>query len=118
MESRNIVIAMGRCSQSKQGFGIRFERRGGDEWAGTWAFAIKDAVAKKEGYEKTRMNGTFSFDAAFPGCPHCSSQSFFLCGCGRLACMKGEGHRVTCPWCGGSGEVSGVATSLDGGADR
>jgi hypothetical protein len=118
MASRNIVIVMGRCSQSKQGFGIRFERRGGDEWAGTWAFAIKDAAAKREGYEKTQMNGRFSLDDAFPGCPHCSAHGFFCCGCGKLACWNGESRVVTCPWCGRSGELSGEITSLDGGGDR
>lgn len=115
---RNIVIVMGRCGQSKQSFGIRFEQRSGHEWAGTWAFAIKETAAKREGYEKTRMEGSFSFDAAFPGCPHCSSRSFFLCGCGKIACMRSEGHRVTCPWCGAIGEVGGAVTNMDGGGDR
>ena len=118
MGKRNVVIVMGRCSQSKQGFGIRFERREGDEWAGTWAFAIKEAVAKKEGYEKTSMNGRFLFDPAFPGCPHCSTDAFFLCECGRLSCRRGETRRVTCPWCGKNDEVGGAVTTLDGGGDR
>ncbi len=115
---RNIVIVMGRCSQSKRPFGIRFERHGSDHWGATWAFAIKDAVAKKEGYEKTRMEGRFSFDDCFPGCPHCATHHFFVCACGRLSCMKAERGQVTCPWCGECGEVSGQATSMDGGGDR
>jgi hypothetical protein len=118
MGTRNIVIAMGRCSQSKQGFGIRFERREANQWQATWAFGMKETVAKKEGYEKTEMNGSFAVDEAFPGCPHCAAHSFFRCGCGKLACWNGESRTVTCPWCGRTGELSGEITSLDGGADR
>ncbi len=115
---RNVVIVMGRCGVTKQGFGIRFERHGTNQWGATWAFAIKDAVAKREGYEQTQIEGQFAFDDSFPGCPHCSTHSFFVCGCGKLSCMKAEGRRVTCPWCKRTGEVSGQVTSLYGGGDR
>jgi hypothetical protein len=118
MTTRNIVIVMGRCSSSKRGFGIRFERKAADRWIATWSFGIKDSIAKKEGYEKTEMNGSFSFDDAFPGCPHCSAHGFFRCSCGRLACWNGESRVVTCPWCEQGGELSGEITSLDGGGDR
>ena len=115
---RNIVIVTGRCSPSKQTFGIRFERRSANEWGATWAFSIKESVAKKEGYETTKMDGQFIFEDSFPGCPYCSARSFFLCGCGKLACWTGESRRVTCPWCGQPGELSGQITALDGGTDR
>jgi hypothetical protein len=118
MKTRDIVIVIGRCSQSKQCFGIRFERRTGSEWAGTWAFGIKDKVAKREGYEKARIDGQFSFDSEFPGCPHCSTHAFYLCSCGQVACMNDENRQITCPWCGQRGEVGGEVTSLDGGGDR
>jgi len=115
---RNVVIVMGRCGLSKQPFGIRVERRGANQWGATWAFAIKDAVAKKEGYASTRIEGQFVFDDSFPGCPHCGTGYFFVCGCGKLSCMKAGEREVTCPWCGQSGELSGQATSMDGGGDR
>lgn len=118
MATRNIVIVMGRCSGSKQGYGIRFERKGLNQWAATWAFAIKEAAAKREGYEKTRMDGQFVLDDGFPGCSHCSARGFWLCSCGKLACWNGETRGVTCPWCGQSGELSGQITSLQGGGDR
>lgn len=118
MATRDIVIVMGRCSLSNQGFGIRFERRAANEWSATWSFGIKEYVAKKEGYEKAEITGTFVFDDAFPGCPHCSARSFFRCECGKLACWNGESPNFTCPWCGQSGELSGEVTSLDGGTDR
>jgi len=118
MSTRNIVIVMGRCSRSKQGFGIRFQKREGNDWAATWAFAIKEATANREGYEKTRISGRFTLDTAFPGCPHCSAHGFCACICGRLACWNGESRKVTCPWCGRSVELTGEITTLDGGADR
>ncbi len=118
MRTRNVVIAMGRCSEAKQAYGIRFERQGANQWLATWAFPIKEALAKKEGYEETRMDGQFSLDSAFPGCPHCTARGFFLCGCGKLACWAGEEKRFTCPWCGRSGELTGEITSIDGSGDR
>jgi hypothetical protein len=118
MSTRNIVIVMARCSRSKQGFGIRLERREGDAWFATWAFAIKDAAAKREGYEKTRIDGRFWMDSAFPGCPYCSAHGFCGCGCGRLACWDGESRTVACPWCGRTAELTGEITSLDGAGDR
>jgi hypothetical protein len=118
MAIRNVVIVMGRCSRLRQGYGIRFERRQPNKWVATWAFAIKDHVAKREGYEKSTMAGSFVFDDAFPGCPHCSARSFFRCNCGQLGCWDGSARAIVCPSCGQSGELSGEVTSLDGGSDR
>lgn len=116
--SRDIVIVTGRCARAKQGFGIRFEGKGRSQWAATWAFPIKEAAARREGYDKTRIDGEFVTDPGFPGCPHCKANAFFLCGCGKLACWDGETRTVTCPWCNQRGELSGTITSLTAGGDR
>lgn len=118
MAERNIVIVMARCGQSKQSFGMRFERRNANRWLATWAFAIKDVAAKKEGYDQAEVSGAFGFDDSFPGCPHCGSHSFFKCSCGKVACSKGESKKVLCPWCDSSGELSGNVESLSAGGDR
>src|SRR4051812_14852524 len=68
---RNVVIIMCRCTRSKGGFGVRMERHAADQWIATWAFAIKDNVAKKEGYDQSQIRGSFAFESAYPGCPHC-----------------------------------------------
>lgn len=115
---RNIVIVFGRCSRSKQGFGVRFERRGENQWVATWSFAIKEAAARREGYETAHMTGRFGPADGFPGCPHCSAPSFFRCHCGKLACWNGESRSVTCPSCGQAVELTSDITSLDGGSDR
>lgn len=118
MQERKIVIVMGRCGRNKQGFGIRFERQAARAWAATWAFPLKEAAAKKEGYDQAKIEGSFAFDPIFPGCPHCHSQRFFVCGCGKVACFNSESSKATCPWCGSSGELGGVASSLAAGGDR
>jgi hypothetical protein len=116
--TRNVVIVMGRCSRTRQGYGIRFEQRNAGQWTATWAFAIKDNVAKREGYEKSTMTGNFAFDDAFPGCPHCTSHTFFRCQCGKLGCWDGVSLTIVCPSCGQTGELVGELTTLEGGGDR
>lgn len=115
---RNVVIVIGRCRHSKERFGIRMEREDANHWVATWAFAVKEAAAKREGYEATHAEGSFGFDQSYPGCPHCSARSIVRCCCGKVACLNGESSVVTCPWCGGSGELGGHVTSLQGGGDR
>ena len=115
---RNVVIVMGKCGATQKGYGMRFERRGGANWVATWAFSIKESLAKKEGYENSNIEGSFSFDEKFPGCPYCSSKSFFACSCGKVSCWDSEARIVTCPWCKKSAEIGGQVTSLTAGGDR
>jgi hypothetical protein len=118
MPDRNVVIVIGRCNRSKQGFGIRFERASASQWTATWAFPIRDAVAKREGYASSQISGAFAFDSGYPGCPHCQTRGIFKCACGKVACWDGESKTVTCPWCGVRGELSGQVTDLSAGGDR
>ena len=118
MAERNIVIVTGRCAKSKQCFGIRLERRAAKQWGANWAFALKEIEAKKEGYDKTRVRGTFVIEQGYPGCPHCRAAAFFLCECGKVGCHDGESKTVVCPWCGQEGILSGTIDSLDAGTDR
>jgi hypothetical protein len=118
---RNIVIVMSRCSQSKAGFGMRFERGADRLWRATWAFALKEAVAKREGYEQSQISGLAAdwATAEYPGCPHCRAPAFFQCNaCRRTACWDGATRVVTCPSCGEGGELAGQIVSLDAGTDR
>jgi hypothetical protein len=119
MRDRSIVIVTARCSRSKQCFGIRLERQAAGHWAATWSFALKESVAKREGYDKFQISGLFSLLADYPGCPHCQGRGFFLCGrCSKVGCWNGEGRSVICPWCGQPGELAGEISSLESGADR
>ncbi|MUG96837.1 hypothetical protein F7734_32650 [Scytonema sp. UIC 10036] len=118
MAHPKVVIVMARCSHSKQGFGIRVEEKSSQHWVADWAFAIKEAAAKREGYDRSEIAGSFEIDAAYPGCPHCEESSFVKCGsCGKVACWDGKRTTHTCPWCGCKTEISGSIKNLSVGKD-
>jgi hypothetical protein len=105
----NAKVIMAKCSKTKKAFGIRIEQRGHD-WVRTWAFKIDEGAAKREGFDANTVSGSMNADAGYPGCPFCGSQGFIQCGCGKTSCDGGavkhdKSVRVTCPWCGNSGEL-------------
>lgn len=112
----NVVIVLGRCRRSRQLFGIRFEEKGRNRWMADWAFAMKAKAAEREGYERSEITGSFSFGAAFPGCPSCEAKSLVKCSCGRVSCWGGE-RVVNCPWCGNTGQIKGGVASLGASGD-
>jgi hypothetical protein len=113
MASRNIAIVVARCCQTAEGFGIRFERLGDARWSATWAFALKETAAKREGYDRSEISGVIELDRSYPGCPHCAKSRIVLCGsCTKVSCWNGETRLVTCPWCGNRAELAGTITSL------
>jgi hypothetical protein len=111
-------VVMARCSQTQQGFGIRFEEKGRGRWVADWAFATKETRARSASYDRGEITGAFEFDAAYPGCPHCRAPSIFQCVCGQVACWDGESHAVTCPWCGTTVELRDPIGSLSARSDR
>ena len=117
MTSRNLAIVFSRCSRTRLGYCIRFERISEMVWSATWTFAVKESIAKKEGYQSTPLVGRFEIAPVFPGCPHCKDGQFFRCGCGSLGCWDGNLNPVTCPTCNNTGHLSGEITSLEGGSD-
>lgn len=118
MKHPKVAIVVAKCSHYQRAFGIRFEQKTPNHWTGDWAFAIKEASAKREGYDNNNISGSFTFDNAYPGCPHCKSQSLFLCSCGKVTCWDGQSHCVDCPHCGSKGEIGGEVDSLNAGQDR
>ena len=120
MITRKVVIIMARCSHSKQSFGIRLEDKLTGQWMADWAFPIKEAGAKREGYDKSEIAGSFSVDDAYPGCPYCEQKSFVKCGgalCNKVSCGGDQGSFHTCPWCGNKGQISGYIENLSAGND-
>jgi hypothetical protein len=99
-EILNVVITAARCARGRQTFGIRMEERALQHWIADWAFGLSDGVAEREGYGRTTITGTFSFEGAYPGCPHCQARSMFQCSCGKVSCWNGEQRMVACAWCG------------------
>jgi TerY-C metal binding domain len=112
-----VVVIMSRCRTTGGNFGIRAEVRRESLWIANWAFAISAESSKREGYDRTTIRGEFELEPMYPGCPYCSSSSFFQCSCGRIGCWD-QSERVTCPWCKESIQVSGRIESLEAGSDR
>jgi len=94
----NIILS--KCSVHNNTFGIRVEKRGND-WFRTWAFKINDENARREGYDKTSITGSFTATPDYPGCPYCGEKrNFIRCNCGKMSCWK-EGQKTgACHWCG------------------
>ncbi len=119
MQSRlNVIVNEVRCSNRRSLFGVRIEEKGRNQWFTDWAFPINEKTAKKEKYGEQVVTGSFQTDESYPGCPFCGSRSFFLCGCGKLACWDGDKNGVKCPWCNNEGRIEGAVTSLKSSSDR
>jgi hypothetical protein len=79
----------------------------------TWAFALSERAAKREGYDRSEISGAIELALAYPGCPHCAKSKVVCCGtCGKVSCWDGEAQVVTCPWCGNRAEIAGTITKL------
>lgn len=113
-----VVVVMCRCSKRLEAFGIRFEQQMPGRWLADWAFAIKETLAEKEGYDHNEIAGAFELDAKYPGCPYCEAQSVYKCGnCGKVACWDGQ-LTVTCPACKRTAQIGGQIDRLTAGKDR
>ena len=108
-------VILAKCGVNNHTFGIRVEKREND-WVSTWAFPIDDGKAKREGFDKMKISGSFQPATGYPGCPHCGANELVQCGCGRMFCYKeGRGksesktekkperkadhNSFRCPWC-------------------
>ena len=71
---------------------------------------------EREGYDKTHVRGSVTYDENFNGCPHCGAKSFYICNrCGKVVCYHGQ-EMVTCPNCGRSSTLqASESVDLSGG---
>ena len=99
----NVLLA--KCNAQNKTYGIRVEQRGTD-WVSTWAFKIDETKAKREGFHKTKITGSFRPAPEYPGCPYCGGNNLVQCGCGKMFCYNEnptnspETNGLQCPWCG------------------
>lgn len=107
MEAR---VALCKCKEGKRTYGIRFERMG-ERWKYTWAFPVKEATAKRENYDQTKIVGGIEPDKDYPGCPFCKAMAFVICQCGKLSCYNGDDSNFICNWCGFNGRLEGYKGS-------
>ena len=100
------VIVLCKCTTNHKTYGMRAEKVGRNHWNLNWAFPIKEAAAKREGYDKTSIGGDIEYDAEYPGCPYCGVAGFARCGgCGHLTCNNFAFGIATCEWCGTQGTI-------------
>ncbi len=112
----NVSVVMARCNTNRKSFGIRLEERRHGHWTANWAFAIKEQSAKREGYDRNEMKGSFEIADEYPGCPYCEGNGMYKCGsCGKVACWDSVTITVTCPTCGVKADIGGDLDSLTGG---
>ena len=93
-------ILLFRCNNANQIYGVRVQKMGDGDWWRTWAFKVKAQQAKREGFDKTRVQGNLDATDEYPGCPYCGTHGFVQCGqCQKITCWNGETSMV-CKWCG------------------
>jgi hypothetical protein len=100
-----VVVVPARCSHGNHLLCIRMEQVAPSQWMATWAFKVREDVAMREGYDARPLEGSFGFAPGYPGCPHCESCSFYVCGCGMVVCWNGQDRVATCPSCRSTSEL-------------
>lgn len=113
------TVAICKCKETHKTYGVRFEKTAPGHWKYTWAFPMKEAAARREGYEGTTIDGAIEPDAGYPGCPYCGTNYFVVCSCGKLNCNTGGSTAFTCEWCGKTGHLTTYGgTGFRAGGDR
>ena len=105
LEMNEAVVVLSKCAEVHKTYGIRAERVSHNGWRFTWAFPIKEASAKREGYDRTSIGGSIDCTDDYPGCPYCGQSNFTLCDCGHISCTILKRDIFTCEWCGKQGRI-------------
>lgn len=102
---KEAAVILAKCPKHHRTYGIRTEMLTRNRWQLTWAFPVKEASAKREGYDQTTISGSLEFSPEYPGCPYCGSCQLTVCSCGHISCTVKEGGQSACVWCGRRGEL-------------
>ena len=102
-EQGEALVVLCRCGEVHKPYGIRAEKTAANRWSLTWAFPIKEAAAKREGYDRSSIGGEVFFSDEYPGCPYCGRRELTVCSCGHLNCTVVNNGVFTCEWCGSQG---------------
>lgn len=112
------LVVLCKCGENHKTYGIRAEKTATNTWSFTWAFPIKEASAKREGYDHSSIGGNIIYDDDYPGCPYCGGRYFTLCSCGHLSCTILKNDLFTCEWCGAQGTIEDyTGESISAGSD-
>jgi len=74
MNKNDVNIGIAKCPKTGKFYGVRVEKRGKDDYTATWAFPIREDVAKREGFASTGFPKSIKYAAEYPGCPHCEKK--------------------------------------------
>ncbi len=107
--SNNAFAIVCYCPESKRQYGITVDLIGPKLYSLIWAFKINMDKAKREGFDKTTVQGNIQTDENYPGCPYCGTKQIVVCACGGIICYHGE-RTITCPKC----NMTGAVTEVDG----
>ena len=125
-------VILAKCSIYSGTFGIRVEKREND-WVNTWAFRVDEGKAKREGFDKTKIKGSFRPANGYPGCPYCNDDELVQCACGKMMCYRsvrvyGNTEKTTerktksdafrCQWCGMMIDEINIVESITVRSDR
>lgn len=118
MNELNRVVIPAKCTKTGHQFGMTFREIKAGEWHLYWAFKLDEARLKYEKYESLTITGNIQCDSTYPGCPHCSDQSYVRCGvCKKVACWDALTQEFHCPWCNNTTPISGEITELTASTD-
>lgn len=107
------TVIIQNCPKVNKNFAVRVEKTSHDNWQRTWSFKIDDAKIQKEHYLETKVTGSLEPTSDYPGCPHCETKEFILCGrCSKLSCYHGQ-EKFTCNWCGNHSNVRQTTEKLE-----
>ena len=67
------TVGIAKCPKTGRLYGVRISING-KKWTATWAFPIKEDVAKREGYTSNQFPGDLLYDSKYPGCPYCKAR--------------------------------------------
>lgn len=113
----NAQVLVVKCSTHKKMFGMRLEEVQHRQWAINWAFPLSERRVSAEKYDRTKIEGAFSFTEEYPGCPYCGNSGVVSCGfCGKLSCWNGNDTH-TCGHCGKTMRIGGTITEIEANSD-
>lgn len=113
-----ITFVAAKCSKTKQGFGIRLEKRFSSKWTATWAFKRGEKGLSEFSDSAAEITGGVLLGQPYPGCPHCRGMSFVCCGsCQKVSCWDQVSKQYVCPHCLVSAEIEGEIEKLKSVAD-
>jgi hypothetical protein len=90
--------------------GVLYEQQG--SWVLKYSAIASPSVVISP-TDKRMISGTFGVSPEYAGCPACKATGYVKCSsCQQLSCWADVESTFTCGWCGTTGTVDGLITSI------